>query len=181
MNLPTYITGLRVLLIPILVIVYGLPMPGSHWAAALIFVLGGVTDWVDGYLARSLGQTSRFGAFLDPVADKLMVVIALVLVIGFNQLHSLVFAVIIIVGREIIVSALREWMAELGKRHFVAVNALGKWKTTSQMVAVTLLILYQPGQTLLLIIGGVSLYIAAVLTVWSMWLYLRDAWVEINS
>jgi CDP-diacylglycerol--glycerol-3-phosphate 3-phosphatidyltransferase len=181
MNLPNYITGLRVCLIPVFVLVYCLPFASSHLLAALIFVLGGVSDWVDGYLARSLGQTSKFGAFLDPVADKLMVVVALILIVGLNQLHGLVVAVMLIVGREITVSALREWMAELGKRHHVAVSMTGKWKTVLQMIAITVLIVYQPGNTGLLILGCVTLYLAALLSVWSMWLYLRDAWQELKG
>jgi len=182
LNIPNILTLLRIALIPIFVLVFYLPVPWAHAASALIFALAAVTDWLDGYLARRLGQMSKFGAFLDPVADKLMVVIALVLLVQEN--HSPWFAVpaAIIVGREIVISALREWMAELGKRQKVAVSVVGKIKTIAQMVALLLLLYRDPLFGLpTLTIGFVLLYIAAALTLWSMVMYIQAAWPSLTE
>ena len=182
-------TLLRILLIPVLVIVYYLPIPGAHIYTTIIFILGGVTDWLDGYLARRLNQHSAFGAFLDPVADKLTVAAALVLVITDARVIEMVgvkevfiIAAMIIIGREIVVSALREWMAELGSRASVAVSVIGKFKTASQMVAIGFLLFREPILGLPIIkIGEILLYMAATLTLWSMIVYLRVAWPALIS
>lgn len=195
MNWPNIITFLRILVIPAFVMVYYLPRWG-HGIAAVIFAVACVTDWLDGYLARYLQQLTTLGAFLDPVADKLIVCIALVLIVGepqfqFVSVDSTVTNVpaffitvpaAIIVSREIIVSALREWMADLGKRAKVAVSYLGKIKTTVQMCALTVLLFCDNGTHAYIILAGyLLLYIAAVLTIWSMLFYLNLVWVEVRS
>jgi CDP-diacylglycerol--glycerol-3-phosphate 3-phosphatidyltransferase len=176
-TLPNILTLLRIILIPVLVIVFYLPGRWMPLLCAAVFGLAAVTDWLDGYLARRLKQQSVFGAFLDPVADKLMVAVALVLLVEAN--HDLLFTipVAVIIGREIAISALREWMSELGERATVAVSIIGKLKTTAQMVAILLLLYDAP------VIGfpthqvGVMLlYVAAALTLWSMLIYMRAAW-----
>jgi CDP-diacylglycerol--glycerol-3-phosphate 3-phosphatidyltransferase len=180
MNIPNVLTFFRILLIPILVIVFYLPIENNHTAAAIIFFIAGATDWLDGYLARVLKQTSPFGAFLDPVADKLIVVISLVLLVGEN-LPCLVFPAVIIIGREIVISALREWMAEVGKRANVAVSLVGKYKTAIQMFALLFLLAYKPsGQFWLAFLGYILLYVAAGLTLWSMIIYLKAAWNDLT-
>lgn len=187
-NAPNILTLLRILMIPVFVVVYYLP---QHWASALamgLFVAAALTDWLDGYLARRLNQISSFGAFLDPVADKLMVVAALVLLttdirIQREVLDYRLFAVVvlIVIGREITVSALREWMAELGERARVAVSFLGKLKTGSQMVAIPFLLYREPLFGLpVLRIGELLLYGAAGLTLWSMTIYIRAAWPSLT-
>jgi CDP-diacylglycerol--glycerol-3-phosphate 3-phosphatidyltransferase len=183
LTVPNSLTSIRIALIPALVIVYYLPYRWAHPAAALIFALAGLTDWLDGYFARRLGQTSAFGAFLDPVADKLIVATALVLLVEDSASHRAVLSVsitlssAIIIGREITVSALREWMAELGARAHVAVSGVGKLKTTAQMVALILMLYERPIAGLPTYeIGFVSLFVAAGLTLWSMFAYLRIAW-----
>ncbi len=177
MTLPTRLTLLRIFLIPVFIVVFYLPYEWSSIASAAIFALAAITDWLDGYLARKLNQASALGAFLDPVADKLMVAVALVLM---TQSHpTLYFAVpaAIIIGREIAVSALREWMAELGERASVAVSMVGKVKTTAQMVAILLLLYKQPILGIdSFTVGYVLFYVAAILTLWSMVLYLNAAW-----
>lgn len=186
-NLPNLLTYLRILLIPLLVLVYYLPYRHAHALAMLLFVLAAVTDWLDGYFARRLNQLSAFGAFLDPVADKLMVAAALLLLVAdptvrTHVLDSRVFTVVVlvIIGREIAVSALREWMAEMGKRSSVAVSIMGKLKTILQMVAIPFLLYGQPIRGIdLLRVGEVLLYLAAALTLWSMLIYLRAAWPEL--
>jgi len=184
LNIPNLLTLLRLALIPLFVAVYYLPYVHASIVAAIIFTAAGVTDWLDGYLARRLAQYSPFGEFMDPVADKLMVAAALVMLIADPRIHSLVidsrlFGVVslIILGREIAVSALREWMAEIGKRSRVAVSVVGKFKTSSQMVAIGFLIWREPIFELPIFrIGEWLLYIAATLTLWSMIVYLRAAW-----
>lgn len=184
LNWPNILTLTRIVLIPVLLAVYWLDWAGAHIAATVIFVLAAITDWLDGWLARKLNQSSAFGAFLDPVADKLMVSTALVLVATddrvlaevFNQ-QAFVVMVVVIIGREIVVSALREWMAEIGRRASVAVSYVGKFKTTAQMVAISLLLYREDLFGIpILLIGEILLVIAAVLTLWSMWIYLRAAW-----
>jgi CDP-diacylglycerol--glycerol-3-phosphate 3-phosphatidyltransferase len=181
MNVPNLLTVLRLLLVPIVVVLYYLPIELAHVLATLLFALAAVTDWLDGYLARNLKQMTKFGAFLDPVADKLMIAVALVLVVGELRLPFLAIPAAIIVGREIVVSALREWMAEIGKRTSLAVNMVAKIKTLAQMVSLILLMLYRPGDSILLQIGGsLLLYIAAALTLWSMVMYLKIAWPDLT-
>lgn len=177
LNVPNALTLLRILLIPVLVAVFYLPFAGHELAAAGIFTLAAVTDWFDGYLARRLGQMTAFGAFLDPVADKLMVAVALVLLVQRQDTVLFTLAATVIIGREIVISALREWMAELGERTSVAVSYIGKVKTAFQMVAVIGLLAIDPrlGDTWLLAISYLLLYTAAVLTLWSMVAYLRAA------
>jgi CDP-diacylglycerol--glycerol-3-phosphate 3-phosphatidyltransferase len=180
LNLPNLITWLRIILIPLIVGVYylpdhWLPMPDKNVAATAIFVFAAVTDWLDGYLARKLNQMSAFGAFLDPVADKLMVVGALIVLLQLDRVESAV--ALIIVGREIAISALREWMAKIGKAKSVAVAYIGKIKTVGQMVAIPLLLYHDQlwGTVNCQLLGTVLINVAAVLTVISMMYYLRQA------
>ena len=176
LNLPTYLTLLRIILIPVLVGLFYLPWPGAHVACAAVFMIAGVTDWLDGYLARRLGLATRFGAFLDPVADKLMVAVALVLIVQADPSPLVAVAAAVIIGREITIASLREWMAEIGQRKKVEVSNLGKWKTTAQMVSITLLLLgMDVWREALQELGQFLLLIAAILTLWSMVLYLRAA------
>jgi CDP-diacylglycerol--glycerol-3-phosphate 3-phosphatidyltransferase len=176
LNLPTYLTFLRIVLIPVLVVLFYLPWNGAHIVCALVFMIAGFTDWLDGYLARRLSLTTRFGAFLDPVADKLMVAVTLVLIVQADPSPYVATAAAVIIGREITIASLREWMAEIGQRKKVEVSNLGKWKTTAQMVSITLLLLgmdiwQQPLQNL----GQFLLFVSAILTLWSMIVYLRAA------
>lgn len=178
LNLPTLLTWSRILAIPLLVIVFYLPWQEQmiNICATAIFVVASVTDWLDGWLARRLGQTSAFGAFLDPVADKLIVCAALVFLVKLGRLESVV--AIIIIGREITISALREWMAQIGARASVAVHSIGKLKTIAQLVAIPMLLYYDRlfGLIDCRLIGHWLILVAAVLTVWSMLYYLRRAW-----
>jgi CDP-diacylglycerol--glycerol-3-phosphate 3-phosphatidyltransferase len=182
-NLPTWLTLFRVALLPVMVVVFYLPFPGHNITAAIVFVLAAVTDWLDGYLARRMNLTSAFGAFLDPVADKLMVAVTLFLLVeshrgGWPGVLMAVTAAVI-VGREISVSALREWMAEIGMRATVKVAFIGKLKTVMQMVALVVLIVQheKAAEALRLYhIGEALLVIAGVLTIWSGLYYLRAAW-----
>lgn len=174
MTFANQLTLLRISMIPLFVVVFYLPFQWAHFASAMIFSLAAITDWLDGYVARKYDQTTPFGAFLDPVADKLMVVIALLLLVGEHpEAPWFTAAAIVIVGREIVISALREWMATLGKSASVAVSYIGKIKTTLQMTALIVLLADIP---LLMIIGYISLFGAAGLTLWSMVLYLKAAW-----
>ncbi|MGK0499413.1 MAG: CDP-diacylglycerol--glycerol-3-phosphate 3-phosphatidyltransferase [Oceanicoccus sp.] len=176
MNIPNSITLFRILLIPVFVLVFYLPYQWSYWASAAIFSLAGITDWLDGYLARKLDQSTPFGAFLDPVADKLMVVIALVLLVERFDGWWFTIPAMVIIGREIVISALREWMAELGNSTSVAVSYVGKIKTTFQIIAIIVLLAAAPERSgLLLDTGIVVLYISALLTLWSMFIYIRAA------
>ncbi len=182
LNLPIAITLVRIALIPILVLVFYLPVPWSPAAAALVFALGAVSDWLDGYLARRLSQTSPFGAFLDPVADKLMVAVALVLLVQADPTPWLAVPAAVIVGREIVISALREWMAEVGKRAHVAVSLVGKFKTGVQMAALLCMLYRQPLAGLPVYETGFALlYVAAGLTLWSMVMYLRAALAALRA
>ncbi|WP_207061150.1 CDP-diacylglycerol--glycerol-3-phosphate 3-phosphatidyltransferase [Motiliproteus sp. SC1-56] len=178
MNIPNLLTALRIALIPCVLGIYYLPYGWSSMAAAGVFLLAALTDWVDGYLARRLNQTTALGAFLDPVADKLIVAVALVLLVETYAEPYLTLPAVVIIGREIVISALREWMAELGKRASVAVSAVGKVKTVLQMTAIVILLAVPP-HSLLAEVGVATLYGAAVLTLWSMWMYLRAAWPEL--
>jgi len=177
MNIPIFLTFIRIGLIPIFAIAYYLPVSWANIATTAVFVLAGITDWFDGYLARRLNQTSAFGAFLDPVADKLMVAVALILLMQTHPNAWMAVPAAIIIGREIAVSALREWMAELGQRAYVAVSFLGKYKTALQMLALILLLYHDPLLDLpIQMTGFILLYAAAGLTVWSMFVYLEAAW-----
>lgn len=177
MNVPNSLTLVRIALIPVFAIAFYLPYQWSHIATTAIFGLAGLTDWLDGYLARRLAQTSAFGAFLDPVADKLMVTVVLVLLVQADPVPWLAIPAAIIIGREVAVSALREWMAALGERTRVAVAIVGKIKTVLQMVALALMLYREPVFGLpTYALGFGLLYVAAVLTLWSMGEYLRAAW-----
>ncbi len=179
-NLPTAFTWLRIILIPVFVAVYYAPdawmSPSTrNWTGMWVFAVAAITDWLDGWLARRWGQTSAFGAFLDPVADKLMVAAALIILVWLDRAPA--YLAIIIIGREIAISALREWMAQLGKTGNVAVAFIGKVKTAAQMTAIIALLLYEPVIPTIStpVLGTVALWIAAILTLWSMFHYLRLA------
>ena len=182
-NLPIFLTWLRIIAIPLLIAVYYLP---AGWASAherdlaatLIFVSAALTDWADGYLARKLNQTSAFGAFLDPVADKLMVAAALIVLVQLGRTDAIV--AMIIIGREITISALREWMAKIGAAKSVAVSMLGKIKTAAQMLALPMLLFHAPLAGIdMKELGNWLIWVATLLTLWSMGYYLRMAWPEI--
>ncbi len=176
MNIANTVTIIRVLLVPVVVLLYYAPIPGSEWLAAGVFAAASLTDWLDGYLARRLDQTSPFGAFLDPVADKLLVVSALVLIAANYPGPWFVLPIALIIAREVFVSALREWMANRKQRDAVAVGFVGKVKTTVQMIAIIVLLAATPDwPQALRLAGTVLLYAAAALSVWSMWIYLRKA------
>jgi CDP-diacylglycerol--glycerol-3-phosphate 3-phosphatidyltransferase/cardiolipin synthase len=181
-NIPNILTILRILLIPVFVIVFYADAPWAPYLAAAVFGAAALTDWLDGYLARLWNQTSPLGAFLDPVADKLMVAVALVLLVQYDPRTLVALPAMVIIGREITVSALREWMAEVGARAKVAVSMIGKIKTTAQMISIVLMILrdtvFGPWVYGL---GVVLLYVAAVLTLWSMVLYMRAAWPSLSG
>ena len=183
-TIPTALTLLRIALVPVLVLFFYLPVPWSNLACAFIFVLAAITDIADGYIARRTGQMSRFGEFLDPVADKIMVATALVLLVQRQETYEAVFAIAaaIIVGREITISALREWMSEVGERALVSVSWVGKTKTGFQMTAIGFL-LYHDNISWIptALIGELLLYTAAALTLWSMWIYLQSAWPVISD
>lgn len=181
MTLPNMLSLLRILLIPLFVLIFYLPMPWMHLVCAAVFGLAGLTDLLDGYLARKLNQITPFGAFIDPVADKLMVVVALVLLVERYDSAWFTLPAAVIIGREIVVSALREWMAELGKRASVAVSYVGKVKTTMQIIALLVLLGSIPEWVWLVRIGIVCLYVAAALTLWSMWAYLKAAWPDLQK
>lgn len=177
LNIPNLLTLLRIVLIPVLVALTYASFEWRYWAAAAVFLVAAITDWFDGYLARTLNQTSAFGRFLDPVADKLMVAAALVILVQLHPQNVLmVISAIIIISREITISALREWMAELGKRASVAVSYIGKLKTAMQMTAITVLLV---NDRLLDLLGFPLLIVAAGLTIWSMLVYLRAAWPDL--
>jgi CDP-diacylglycerol--glycerol-3-phosphate 3-phosphatidyltransferase len=181
MNIPNSITLIRILLIPVFILVFYLPYKWTHFAAAGLFALGAITDWLDGYLARKLNQTSQFGAFLDPVADKLLVAVALVLLVQADPRAWLAITAAIIIGREIAVSALREFMAEMGQRSQVKVATVGKIKTMAQMSAIVLMLYRIPIRDVPIYeIGYALLVIAAGLTLWSMFIYMRAAWPSLK-
>ncbi len=177
MNLPNLLTFARILLIPIFVLVYVWPGHGTYLISAVLFGLAAFTDWLDGYLARRLNQTTPFGAFLDPVADKLIVVAALAVLIGHHASLWLTLPGLVIIGREIVISALREWMAEMNRRGIIAVTWFARVKTTVQMVAIVVLLANPPDLSRSWVVAGyVLLYLAAVMTLISMVKYLRAAW-----
>ncbi len=173
LTIPNILSFIRLLLIPVFVVIFYLPYDWAKFGSAFVFVVAALTDWLDGYLARKLDQTTRFGAFIDPVADKVMVATALVLVVENYGSIWVTIPAITMIGREIIISALREWMAEIGKRSSVAVSWVGKVKTTAQMVALILMI-WQP-HVYIINLGYVALYVATALTYWSMYLYIHAA------
>ena len=187
-NLPNALTWFRVVAIPLVVLVFfapellGWPEAWARPAAGLLFGLAGITDYFDGYLARRLGLTSSFGAFLDPVADKLIVSTALVLLVKADPQITLALVAAIIIGREITVSALREWMSQTGARARVAVSIIGKWKTTLQIIGISLMLYREPVLTLPVYrIGEWLVYLAAAITLWSMIDYLRAAWPALRD
>lgn len=179
LNIPNTLTWARIALIPLFVGVYYLPdtwlgLANKNLIATGIFLVAAITDWLDGYLARSLGQTSSFGAFLDPVADKLMVAAALILLVQLGRLDAIV--AVVMIGREITISALREWMARVGQSASVAVATIGKFKTAAQMTAIPMLLYHDDILFLNIdLIGTILIYVAAALTLWSMIYYLRRA------
>jgi CDP-diacylglycerol--glycerol-3-phosphate 3-phosphatidyltransferase len=176
-NVPNTLTLARIILIPVFVIIFYVPYGWSNLLSTAIFGLAALTDWLDGYLARRLKQSSVFGAFLDPVADKLMVAVALVVLVQDNPTALFAIPAAIIIGREIAISALREWMSEIGERTRVAVSIIGKIKTTAQMVAILLLLYKNPLYGFPTHdVGLLLLYMAAILTLWSMMEYLKAAW-----
>ncbi len=180
----TILTLLRIALVPVLVVFFYLPLHWSNLACVVIFVFAAVTDWADGYLARRMRQMSRFGAFLDPVADKIMVATALVLLVQRQQNNEMIFALAaaVIIGREITISALREWMSEVGGRALINVSWVGKTKTGFQMTAIAFLLYHDDiGWVPSAMLGEILLYTAAGLTLWSMWSYLRAAWPVISD
>ncbi len=181
LTLPNVLTWIRILAIPLVVLIFYAPVSWSGPGAAVLFALAGITDYFDGYLARRLGQTSKFGAFLDPVADKLIVATALILIVQHDPRPFLAIIAGVIIGREITVSALREWMSEVGARTRVAVTYFAKWKTTFQIVGISLILYERPlfGMDIYTI-GIVLLFVAAGLTLLSMIDYLRAAWPVIR-
>lgn len=182
LNTATILTLLRIALIPVLVIFFYLPVSWSHWATTITFGLAALTDWLDGYVARRFNQTSKFGEFLDPVADKLMVSVTLVLLTQYHPTVWFALPAAIIIGREISISALREWMAQIGEHTSVKVATVGKIKTIFQMVALLLLLFREPlVKVPAFYLGHACLWVAAVLTMWSMVAYLRAAWPIIKS
>lgn len=186
LNIPILLTWLRVAMIPLVVGVFylpeaWLPMHAKNMTAAGFFIIAAVTDWLDGFLARRWNQTSSFGAFLDPVADKLMVAAALLSLLALGRVADLI--ALVIIGREITISALREWMAQIGASKSVAVNFLGKLKTTFQMIAIPLLLFNDSlfGIVDASVLGAWLIYVAAVLTLWSMFYYMKLAWPQIRE
>ncbi|MER2492260.1 CDP-diacylglycerol--glycerol-3-phosphate 3-phosphatidyltransferase [Catenovulum sediminis] len=178
-NIPNILTVFRIVLIPFFVLCFYLPVVWGHYLAALLFAIAGVTDWLDGYLARRWQQSTPFGAFLDPVADKLMVATALGLIVEHYSVFWITLPAVVMVCREILISALREWMAELGQRAAVKVSGIGKLKTLAQMVALVGLLVQPTG--VLFIASILLLYVAVVLTFWSMLIYLKAAWPSLTK
>ena len=183
LNLPNKLTLMRIGLIPVFIFAFYVPLFGvNHYITTGLFFIAGVTDWFDGYLARKLQMQSAFGAFLDPVADKLMVGVALVMLVSAHPGPLLAIPAVIIIGREIAISALREWMANIGDNTKVAVSMIGKVKTTAQMLAIGFLLFYQDiGNFPVALIGYLLLYTAAILTLWSMFIYLQAAWPSLTG
>jgi CDP-diacylglycerol--glycerol-3-phosphate 3-phosphatidyltransferase len=177
LTIPTLLTLFRILLIPVLVVVFYLPYGWTNFAATAVFVIGALTDWLDGWIARRYGMYSAFGAFLDPVADKLAVAVALVLIVQHHHTMFMALIAAVIIGREITISALREWMAEIGQKARVKVALVGKLKTIVQMVALSMLLFREDLFGLpIFLIGEGLLAVAAALTLWSGYAYVRAAW-----
>ena len=183
LSLPNLLTGFRILMIPVLVLAfYLLPMDVRYLAAAFVFSIASLTDWLDGYLARSMEQTTPFGAFLDPVADKLLVAVALILLVEVHASALLAIPALVIVGREIVVSALREWMSQYSDLGGVKVSMIAKVKTGFQMTAIIVLLSQPPSlDNLLVILGFLLLYVAAGLTLYSMARYIELAWPDLSQ
>jgi len=183
LTLPNILTSLRICLIPVLVLCfYLLPMDIRYLASAFVFSIASLTDWLDGYLARKMGQMTPFGAFLDPVADKLLVAVALILLVEAHASALLAIPALVIVGREIVVSALREWMSTYSHSSGVKVSFVAKVKTGFQMTAIIVLLAQGPDLSApLVILGYLLLYVAAGLTLWSMYQYLVVAWPDLAS
>ncbi len=181
-TIPNVLTLLRIVAIPVIVVLYYMPQEWHYLAAGAVFALAGITDWFDGYLARKWGQSTKLGAFLDPVADKLIVAASLVILVEAYASAWLAMPALVIISREITISALREWMAELGSRASVAVSFMGKVKTFVQMVAITGLLGTAPDfSNWVVILAFVLLYVATLLTLWSMMVYLKAAWPDLKS
>jgi len=177
-NIPTLLTLLRIALIPVLAIFFYVPWEYSNIATTAIFIVAAITDWLDGYLARKMQVETKLGAFLDPVADKIMVAFVLVLLVQTEASVWMTLPAAIIIGREITISSLREWMAEIGQRATVKVSQIGKWKTTAQMIAIGCLLYSDEFVGISMqLLGLVMLYIAAILTLWSMMSYLKAAYI----
>lgn len=182
MNTPTLLTFIRISLIPAIVIAFYIPGKFGHLLATIIFAVACFTDWIDGYLARNWNQATKFGAFLDPVADKLIISVALILIVAELGKAYIAIPAVVIIGREIAISALREWMADIGKRTSVAVSYIAKIKTTMQMFAVGSLLLHCPGYGYkFLILGLILLYLSAGMTLWSMYMYIKVAWPDLTN
>lgn len=189
LNIPNYLTISRIIIAPIIVFIYLYDIKYGNLINTFLFIVAAITDWLDGYLARKWNQSSKLGAFLDPVADKLLVITLLVLIISdvslrtglWNELLFLI-TIMIIISREITISALREWMAEIGKRDQVAVSNIGKYKTTLQMTAIGFILFRVDLLSLpVLKIGEILMYTAGVLTAWSMYVYFKSAWRVLKS
>ena len=181
LTLPTILTLFRIALLPVMVLVFYAPFKGANVAAALIFLAAALTDWADGFIARRYNLGTAFGAFLDPVADKLMVGVTLFLLVQENPTPLLAVTSAVIVGREIAISALREWMSEIGQRRHVNVAGLGKVKTVMQIIAIEVLLYQHDLEGFRLFhVGETLLMIAAALTIWSAFVYLRAAWPAMN-
>ncbi|HWT16721.1 MAG TPA: CDP-diacylglycerol--glycerol-3-phosphate 3-phosphatidyltransferase [Patescibacteria group bacterium] len=182
LTIPNLLTLFRIALVPILVATFYLDFKGAHIIAAVMFAVGAITDWLDGWIARRFGQMSAFGAFLDPVADKLTVTVTLFLIVQADPSPLMAIVCAVIVGREITISALREWMSEIGERKHVSVAGIGKIKTIVQMVAISFLLWREPILGLgIYVIGQWLLFVAAFLTIWSAAIYMRAAWPVIRA
>jgi CDP-diacylglycerol---glycerol-3-phosphate 3-phosphatidyltransferase len=181
LNIALWLTWLRIFAIPVIVLVYFIPTHHAHIIATVCFALVAITDWLDGYLARSLSQVTRLGAFLDPVADKLLVSMSLIAILSQHYMAIIALPAAIIVGREVAISALREWMAEVGKHASIKVTLLAKVKTVVQMVAIGTLLFYSEHVSVYYLYAGVALlFIAAALTLWSMIIYIKIAWPDLT-
>ncbi|WP_428353761.1 CDP-diacylglycerol--glycerol-3-phosphate 3-phosphatidyltransferase [Methyloprofundus sp.] len=182
LNIPTLLTLSRIALIPILAVFFYIPWEYSNIATTAIFIIAGITDWLDGYLARKLQIETQFGAFLDPVADKIMVAFVLVLLVQVESNIWVTIPAAIIIGREITISSLREWMAQIGQHATVKVSQIGKWKTTAQMIAIGCLLYSEDFVGVSMQLFGLGmLYIAAILTLWSMMSYLKVAYSSMTD
>lgn len=183
LTLPNQLTLARIAVLPVFVIAFYLPLFGlNNYVLTVLYFFAGITDWFDGYLARKLEQQSEFGAFLDPVADKLLVAVALVLLVSKHDNIFITVSSVIIIGREITISALREWMANIGKTTTVAVSIIGKIKTTAQMLAIGFLLFEHPIGGFNILQTGISLLVlSAMLTLWSMLIYLKAAWPHLTK
>jgi len=182
LTIPNILTGIRILLIPLIVGTFYFPLGWGNIMACVLFAIAGITDSLDGFIARKLGQSSALGEFLDPVADKLIVATALVLIVSRDHVWYVTLTAAVIIGREIAISALREWMAEIGARRKVAVSKLGKFKTITQIVGLSMMLFYQDLFGLPIYWMGLGMTIvAAVLTLWSMVIYLKAAWPDLRG